>query len=72
MVTLIVWVKNEKGRRRRMEVNRDLDGKALTHSSALSMARGIYAGMTCKVVNKQQRHYPRNMRSYSDMMQERV
>lgn len=64
MVTLIVWQQNDK-RTRKMQY--DLE----SHQEAVKLARGMFAGMRTKIVNRSQRKWPVSMKSYCTLLQER-
>jgi len=40
----------------------------ISHAEASKLMRGIFAGKRCKIIDKQQRKFPKTMSSYTDMM----
>jgi hypothetical protein len=40
----------------------------ISHAEASKLMRGMFAGERCKIIDKQQRKFPKTMSSYTDMM----
>lgn len=67
MVTLIVWQKQGNGKVRKLTYP-DIP----SHQEASKLARNAFAGMRTKIIDKGRRHFKQGMKSYCDMMRDRL
>jgi hypothetical protein len=52
----------------RKRYQKDMMIHDISHAEASKLMRGMFAGERCKIIDKQQRSFPKTMRSYTDMM----
>lgn len=69
-VNLIVWLVNDKGRRK-LTVRENVDGTPMSEGDARRMAHSLYKGMRTKVVSatgRPETTFSANLRSASDKL----